>query len=86
MIVSKHLTDDKKEKHSSIELTIAVPTISEYVLNSYNLYGYSTVTEVEYVFYFSTIEEANKGFEDFLNILAIEYNRHPSTFTIVEKV
>lgn len=85
MKITRRIHNDKKEKYNSFELTIGVPTISQIDICSNNLYGYSSVDSVEYVYYFGSTEEVEEGFKRFLQILAKEYNRHTSTF-IVEDI
>lgn len=84
MTITKYLHDDKKEKHSSIELKVSVPTISSIILIQNDLYNCTCEDKMEYLFYFDSIDEANKGLDRFIDILSKEYNKHKSCFVIID--
>lgn len=83
MTITKTIHDDKKEKHSSFELSISVPAMKmpdELV----RVGGYQSEEDTTYHSYHASVEEANEAFQTVLEALSRHYNKHISDFTISE--
>ncbi len=84
MIITKKITDDKKEKHNSFELIISVPAMPVPDFFKFDG-GFAYEEETVYTSFYSSYEEANDAFDSFLTHLSKYFNRSISSFTINEE-